>query len=84
MKSKLITLVAIVILFVFGGCTPQEDGSVEAPAQEKEPVHVTKLDRQGLVDLMTDYYEALVSKDQSKVPIATNIKFVVGEILIEE
>lgn len=76
MGSKLITLAAIVILFVFGGCTPQDGGSAEAPAQEKEPVTVTKLDRQGLIDLMTNYFEALVSKDQSQVPIASNIKFV--------
>ncbi len=76
MGSKLITLAAIVILFVFGGCAPQDDGSAEAPDQENESVNVTKLDRQSLVDLMTDYYEALVSKDQTKVPIASNIKFV--------
>ena len=76
MRSKLITLTAFVILFVFGGCTPQDEESAKAPAQEKEPVNVTRLDRQGLIDLMTDYYEALVSKDQSKVPIASNVKFV--------
>ena len=76
MRSKLITLAAIVILLVFGGCTPQDEGSSEAPAQGEKPVNVTRLDRQGLVDLMSDYYDALVSKDQSKVPIASNIKFV--------
>jgi len=76
MRLKLITLTAIIILFVFGGCAPQDEGSAEAPSQEEEPVNVTKLDRQGLIDLMTDYYEALVSKDQSKVPIASDVKFV--------
>jgi hypothetical protein len=76
MKLKLITLAVVAALFVFVGCTPQEEGSAEAPAQEKEPVNVTKLDRQGLIDLMTDYFEALVTKDQSKVPIASNVKFV--------
>ena len=76
MRSKLITLAVVLTFFVFGGCAPQDGESAETPAQEKEPVTVIKLDRQGLVDLMTDYYEALVSKDHSKVPIAPNVKFV--------
>lgn len=76
MKLKLVTLTIVAALFVLVGCAPQDSESTEAPVQEKESVDVTKLDRQGLVDLMTDYYEALVSKDQSKVPIASNVKFV--------
>ena len=50
MRSKLITLSVVVSLFMFGGCVPQDEGSAEAPAQEKEPINVTRLDRQGLID----------------------------------
>ena len=67
MRSKqLISLAAVAILFLMGACGPQDEGSTE----------VTELDRPGLVDLMTDYFEALVNKDPSKVPIAADIKFV--------
>ncbi|MFC1838657.1 hypothetical protein ACFL1N_03675 [Thermodesulfobacteriota bacterium] len=76
MRSKLLIVIAITILFITGACTPQGEESATAPPQEKEPVKVVNLDRQALVDLMTDYYDALVTKDQSKVPIAANIKFV--------
>jgi len=76
MRLKLIAFTVVVTLFVLGGCTPQDEGSAKAPAQEKEPVNASKLDRQGLIDLMTDYFEALVSKDQSKVPIESNVKYV--------
>jgi hypothetical protein len=77
MKAKLLTiLIAVTILFLIGACSPQGEESGKGTIQEKESIKVTKLDRQGLIDLMTDYFEALVSKDQSTVPMAANIKFV--------
>jgi hypothetical protein len=77
MRSKqLIGLAAAAILFVMGACAPQDEESTKVTPKSEESAKVTKLDRQGLVDLMTDYFTALVSKDPSKVPIAANVKFV--------
>jgi hypothetical protein len=76
MRSKLLTVIAITILFITGACTPREEEPSTTAPPDKEPAKTVTLDRQALVDLMTDYYGALVAKDQSKVPIAANVKFV--------
>ncbi len=65
--KQLMTFTAVAILFLTTAC---------AHLSGPESAKATRLDRQGLVDLMTDYFAALVSKDQSKVPIAANVKFV--------
>jgi len=78
MRSKqLIKIIAVAILFIMWACQPKgEQGPDKIHLQKDESVKVAKLDRQDLVNLMTVYFDALVSQDQSKVPIASNIKFV--------
>ena len=76
MRSKLVIFVTVAILLALGACSPQGEDAAKAPLQEKAPEKAIQLDRQALVDLMTSYFKALVSKDPSKVPMAANIKFV--------
>jgi hypothetical protein len=79
MRSKqLLILIVVAILFMMVACSPQgeQESTKVAPQGGEESAQVPKLDRQGLVNLMTNYFEALLSKDPSKVPIAANIKFV--------
>lgn len=77
MKGKLITFAAAAILLLTGGCSPEEGEGTASPAPENQSaVETAQLDRQGLIDLMTDYYKALVSKDSSGLPISGNLKFV--------
>lgn len=76
MRPKLTILVAIAILFGLGACSPRGEEAARAPSQEKEPAVAVKLDRRALVDLMTRYFEALVTKEPSGVPIAADVKFV--------